>query len=160
MKNLNSIRFEVVIAVTATALVGVGISARAQVSQISAAPNPCSSGEIAVWTPASSPGYVCISLTQYNASAPGTWNVACPNGGAYNASIGVWECNGGPSPVISQQYVSCLQVFGPAGLCDPSGFGPTLLSNFLPEMWRPCSSLLSCSMKTPLSQRASPSPHE
>ncbi|MGA2077913.1 MAG: PKD domain-containing protein [Terriglobia bacterium] len=127
-KNLDLVLLKFAMAVTVIAILCASRVGAAET--ISSLPNPCSAADIPVWT---SPGqYSCYTLAQYNAAPAGSLNVACPNGGAYNASVGIWECNNGPSPVISQQYLSCISLLGPIGVCDPIGFGTSLISNFLP----------------------------
>jgi hypothetical protein len=125
---LRSTGFKLALAIALIAMGGISTPARAET--ISTAPNPCAIGDIPVWT---SPGqYSCYTLTQYNAAPVGSLNAACPNGGAYDGTLGLWECNNGPSPVFSQQYLSCISVLGPIGLCDPAGFSTSLIASFLP----------------------------
>jgi hypothetical protein len=117
------------LAVVGLALISL-VSTSACAQTIMTAPNPCGNGQIPVWT---TPGqYLCYTLAQYTAQAPGTLNIACPNGGAYNTTLGVWECNNGPSPAFAQLYLNCLNVLGPTGVCDPAGLGTSLVANFLP----------------------------
>lgn len=104
----------------------------AQVTTISAAPNPCSgnantSGEtIPVWTLT---GNVCISLATYNSQPAGSWNIACPNGGIF---LGVWVCNTGPRPQFSAQYFQCLETgLWQTGRCDTSGLAQDIASGLV-----------------------------
>lgn len=101
---------------------------------ISTAPNPCATSELPVWTPGSPTGsHYCITLTQYNASSVGTFDIGCPNGGTYNATVGVWDCNVGSSPTYSQQYLECLESgLAQVGVCDPVGLATLLIAGFLP----------------------------
>jgi hypothetical protein len=104
----------------------------ASLPTISAAPNPCSGNAagqtIPVWT---ATGNTCISESQYNASSPGAVNLACPNGGVF--LNGTWQCNTGPRPVFSQQYLECLMSgLASIGLCDPAGLATELLTDFSP----------------------------
>jgi len=110
----------------------------ATAAQAKYAPNPCASNtnDPIPWYYIDQGGdytHTCISEQTFQAMwrrNPGSVNVACPYGGTFDSSTGMWSCN---TSAYNLQYMQCLSTgLGFVLGCDPAGLSTSFVAGFLP----------------------------